>query len=457
MPCVLSREMQQPSRRASRGIALALVGALLAGAASASDRPVSNPNAAELARIEQAFQSLLADAGGSVVALRGVRVDHAPDDDGFEIRSIVHGAGVIISADGLMLTCEHVVHNCRELVAVIQGGERLTPAIIAADVRSDLAVLRLPRGGVRPIAMGDFEAVQPGQWSVAMGNPFGLSDDGDPSLAVGVIAGLGRHLPGLGEDDDRFYYDMVHTTAAIHPGHSGGPLLNLRGELIGVVAAMHTRGAGAQAAGFAIPLNAATRRVVDELSAGRDVQHGYLGLIVRSADDAAGAGGRRGLRVERLEPDGPAARAGLRTGDEIRAIDGRDAQSPGQLAQLVGQLPVGATVRVSVVRAAQPLEILAAVGRRYPGGVSWLRDEAVLWRGLRVADAGDKEQSGVRVLDVSPDGPAWNAGVRAGQTIVALGEREVRDAVEFLLVSRSATGTVELALGDGSRKQVGER
>jgi serine protease Do len=208
------------------------------------------------------------------------------------------------------------------------------------------------------------------------------------SVSVGVIANLGRQLPGLGEVDDRFYHDMLQITAPINPGNSGGPLFNIRGELIGVVTAMHTRAPADEGIGFAIPMSPAKRRVVDTLCQGRPVEYGYLGVVVRALGTAERAALHlgHGVVVQQVEPEGPAAQAGLSVGDLVLEFEHQAVTGPAQFAELAGQSAVGSVVRLEVLRNERSETLRLLVERRDVSRVSWMRGGAIAWRGMRLTD-----------------------------------------------------------------------
>ena len=217
-----------------------------------AEPPAARDSLADLDTLQQAFQKVAERVAPSVVGIRVQRrhvlspagSDSADSAAVLEQRVVVNGSGSIVSPDGLILTNEHVIQAADDIRVLLYDGTDLPADVLMADPRSDFAVLKVSRTGLVPVRMGDWSTVARGQWSVVVGNPFGLGSDGHLSVAVGVVSNLGRQLPGLGETDDRFYNDMLQTTAPINPGHSGGPLFNIHGELIGVVTAMHTRTPG---------------------------------------------------------------------------------------------------------------------------------------------------------------------------------------------------------------------
>jgi len=342
-------------------------------------------SAPDASALEKAFQDVARRVAPSVVGIRVQRLcldpaggrDLSASNPPPERRVIVHGSGVVIAADGLILTNEHVVQSAAEIRVALYDGSVAQAEILSADPRSDLAVLKVPRSDLVPVRWCDWQSVTRGQWTVVVGNPFGLGNDGQLSVAVGVVANLGRQLPGLGENDDRFYYDMMQITAPINPGHSGGPVFNLRGELIGLVTAMHTRTPADEGVGFAIPMNPPIRRVIDTLCHGRPYEYGYLGVTVRALSpeerESLGLPLGEGVVVQAIEPDGPAARAGIAIGDLLCRLDGAAISSPGQLAERVGHMSIGQRATLEYLRDGRAGAAQVTIARRDPVRVSWLR------------------------------------------------------------------------------------
>ncbi len=354
------------------------ISALIAPRLLAGGPQAGAPNAvADLDALQRAFQEVIDQVSPSVVGIRAQRRPASLDTVGPSgAHVVVNGSGTIISADGLILTSEHVVQAATDIEILFFDGQRLHALVIAADPRSDLAVLQTARADLRPAPLCDWDHVARGQWTVVLGNPFGLGRDGQLSVSVGVIANLGRELPGLGEADDRFYHDMLQITAPINPGNSGGPLFNIHGELIGVITAMHTRSPADDGVGFAIPMTPVKRRLIDELCAGRTIEYGYLGTTVRVPDamERAALGVGHGVVVQRVEPEGPAAQAGVGVGDVILEFDGQPVTGPAQLAELVGQTPAGAVIQLSLRRGGEALARQATLERRAGSRVSAMRD-----------------------------------------------------------------------------------
>jgi S1-C subfamily serine protease len=349
---------------------------------------------ANLEAVEQAFSRIVEQVSPCVVGIRARRYESSSPyerggyatQNGFEQTVTINGSGVVLRPDGSILTNEHVVRGADEVEIILRDGSRRVGQVVAADPRADLAVVRTEPDGLVPARIAEWDNVRRGQWSIAVGNPFGLGYDGNLSVSVGVISNLNRRLPGLGEVEDRLYADMIQTTASIHPGNSGGPLFNMRGEVVGIVTAVHSRGIDDEGIGFAIPMSPARRQLIDMLAAGKPVEHGFLGLIVRELNPnermAAGLSPDVGVWVDRVEPNGPADAAGIRPHDIIVRYDGRLVEAPMQFADCVGLTPIGQQVTLEIIRRNQSLTLQATLDRRQSSRVQSIRGASALWRGL---------------------------------------------------------------------------
>ncbi len=427
---------------------------------------------ADLSTLERAFQRVVDRVAPSVVGIRAIRRHIAAlpgisSDTAESVarRVIVNGSGTIIDADGLILTNEHVIQSANEIEIHFHDGSVAQATVMAADPRADLAVLRVPRANLQPARFCRWGNIARGQWAVVIGNPFGLGLDGQLSVSVGVISNLGRQLPGLGEVDDRFYNDMIQLTAPINPGNSGGPVFNIRGEVIGVITAMHTRAPADEGIGFAIPLTPAKRRVIDTLRRGREVEYGYLGITVRvpRSIEREQWGDLDGVVVQQVEPLGPAARAGVRVGDVIRRFQNETVEGPSHLAELAGQSPVGAQVRLELLRDGASETIHMVVAQREVSRVSWMRGGAIVWRGMRLDDLSrdmrrrlhiSDDVRGIIVTEVHDDSPASLARINVGDIIVKVDGRPIHDSLEFLLRTRAVEGPLDVMIWQRGKRTI---
>jgi serine protease Do len=256
------------------------------------------------------------------------------------------GSGFVVdAARGLVLTNHHVIDGASRVVVVLPGGKERPVKEIRRDPKSDLALLTIEAAGLVAINWGDSDTLDTGDWVLAIGQPFGLSD----TVTAGIVSGKGRGV-GLALSED-----LIQTDAAINPGNSGGPLVNLKGEVVGINTAIKTVGGGYEGIGFAVPASRA-RRVVSDLAEFGRVRRAYVGITIRRADPAV---------LERLDVPGatvvtgvaaesPASDAGLRPGDLIVRVEGKPIVGPGPLQSLIEVAPVGKPLVVTVERDGKP-------------------------------------------------------------------------------------------------------
>ncbi|MCP9835400.1 MULTISPECIES: trypsin-like peptidase domain-containing protein [unclassified Cyanobium] len=270
------------------------------------------------------------------------------------------GSGVILQSDGLVLTNAHVVDQIDRVTVGLENGRRYEGRVVGLDKLTDLAVVRLVGAGPWPVApLGNSDALQVGDWAIAVGNPFGL----DNTVTLGIISSLNRNASKLGITDKRL--DLIQTDAAINPGNSGGPLLNADGEVVGINTLVRS-GPGA-GLGFAIPINRA-RSIVSQLVATGRATHPMIGVGLDEVRAASGQGAARGAVVVSVQPNGPADRGGLRTGDVIVAAQGAVVKDPSQVITAVERAGVGGTLNLTVNRQGATVNL-----RLVPGDMAVLR------------------------------------------------------------------------------------
>lgn len=270
------------------------------------------------------------------------------------------GSGVILQSDGLVLTNAHVVDQIDRVTVGLENGRRYEGRVVGLDKLTDLAVVRLEGAGPWPVApLGNSDALQVGDWAIAVGNPFGL----DNTVTLGIISSLNRNASKLGITDKRL--DLIQTDAAINPGNSGGPLLNADGEVVGINTLVRS-GPGA-GLGFAIPINRA-RSIVNQLVATGRATHPMIGVGLDEVRAASGQSSGRGAVVVSVQPNGPADRGGLRTGDVIVAAQGAVVKDPSQVITAVERAGVGGTLNLTVNRQGATVNL-----RLVPGDMALLR------------------------------------------------------------------------------------
>jgi serine protease Do len=358
------------------------------------------------------------------------------------------GSGVITAPGGYVLTNEHVVGGAEEIRVVVKNPEEKTykGKIVGTDPASDLAVIKIePRDGPFPYAaLGDSDKVQPGDWAIAVGSPFGL----EQTVTIGVISALRQSV----KVEDRDYSDFFQTDAAINQGNSGGPLLDVSGRVIGINTAIFSPTGVFGGVGFAIPSNQAARIMKELISKGR-VTRGWAGVEIAPLDDVLAKQfklpDQGGALINSVLPDSPAAKAGLKRGDVIVEFGGRKVASPNAFIKLVEQTPPGKKVPVKLIRARRAQELELSIGERPPkteetgqnapskaGGAG----AAARWQGARLQTAGDdlkdrfrlpRDAAGAVVTEVDEDSPAAEMGLRPGDLVLSINGRRVQNAPAF--------------------------
>ena len=354
------------------------------------------------------------------------RPGHSPRRRPGHFQQHGNGSGVIIDAEGHILTNHHVVERADEVRVTLTDGREYEARVVGRDPKTDLAVLRVDVSESLPVApLGSSEALRVGDWVMAIGNPFGLSH----TVTAGIVSGKGRII-GAGP-----YDDFIQTDASINPGNSGGPLFNLRGEVVGINTAMVPHGRGI---GFAIPIDTA-KPLIPQMVATGSVTRGYLGVSIQSITpelaEALRLDATAGALVGEVRPDSPAAQAGLQSGDVITAFDGKPVASSRDLPGIVAETPVGQDVTVTVQRQGEPLELVVTVGKMHmetaqaTGNPESGRGSLGLYLRDRQAESrGDDDlasANGVLVTRVQPGSPAAASGIRGGDVILQVDQRPV--------------------------------
>jgi serine protease Do len=348
------------------------------------------------------------------------------------------GSGFIISSDGYILTNNHVVEGADSVLVRLSDRREFDAEIIGTDPRSDLALLRVDASDLPMVKLAADDNVEVGEWVLAIGSPFGL----DYSVTAGIISAKGRSLP---TEHNENYVPFIQTDVAINPGNSGGPLFNLNGEVVGVNSQIFTRSGGSIGLSFAIPASVA-RNVVDQLKANGKVTRGWLGVTIQDVDKnlAESFGLKRpgGALVAEVSPDGPAAKAGLRSGDVIVAFDGKDIPTSADLPHVVGLVKPGTTVQLEIVRdkahetkkievggldADESYTLSAGKVDGKRGGRLGMEVEALPAESLeRVGING-----GVQVRSITPGSVAAKSGIRVDDIITLIDTSPIKSTEAF--------------------------
>ncbi|ENO78938.1 Do family serine endopeptidase [Thauera sp. 63] len=265
------------------------------------------------------------------------------------------GSGFIISDDGYILTNAHVVEEAEEILVRLADKREFSARVIGADVRSDVALIKIEATGLPRVTQGDPERLKVGEWVVAIGSPFGF----DQSVTAGIVSAKGRSLP------DENFVPFIQTDVAINPGNSGGPLFNLRGEVVGINSQIYSRTGGFMGLSFAIPIDVAMD-VQRQLRTKGRVQRGRIGVaiqeVTRDLADGFGLPQASGALVSSVEPDSPAAQGGIQQGDVIVRFAGREVGASNDLPRIVAAVQPGTSVPVDVYRAGTLQNLKLTVG-----------------------------------------------------------------------------------------------
>ncbi len=360
------------------------------------------------------------------------------------------GSGFIIDDQGRIMTNYHVIKDADKITVVLDHSEsdadeeEFDARVVGFDRHTDIAIIQIDAKNLPKVKLGDSDAMRVGDWVMAIGTPFGQLQG---TVTVGIVSAKGRSdLNIIG--GEATYQNYIQTDASINFGNSGGPLVNLNGEAIGINTAINPSGQGI---GFAIPINMA-RSIMGELIASGHVKYGYLGIVLQQLDEALAQGMgidvKHGIVVREVQPNTAASAAGLKTGDVIVRYNGEDVRDDGKFRLLVAETAPGKTVPVVVVRDGKETQMSVTVGER-------MDDEAVAaapatksqtWLGLHVEDAQksdmrrmyrlDRGQEGVVVTEIEEGSPAEDAALQEGDVITEVYSHEVRNVDEFVAVSK---------------------
>ncbi len=352
------------------------------------------------------------------------------------------GSGFIISKDGFIVTNHHVVAKADEIEVTLRGSEESYPAeVVGSDPETDLALLNIDVQRDLPVLnFGDSDKLEPGEWVVAIGNPFGL----DHTVTAGIISAKGRVI-GAGA-----YDNFLQTDASINPGNSGGPLLNLDGEVVGINTAIVASGQGI---GFAIPSNMA-KEVIAQLKEYKKVRRGWLGVTIQDVDEntakALGLSEPRGALVASVEPGDPAAQAGIQVGDVIIAVNGESIDDARDLTRTIGRMTPGDKIELTVWRESKVKELEVQLGERSMHMAQ--REEAEEGAdlagtlGMQLKPVTEREAQalgldaaqGLVVTEVEPGTPAAKAELRPGDVILKANGKTVQQVSDLESIVQSA-------------------
>ena len=376
------------------------------------------------------------------------------------------GSGFIISADGYVLTNHHVIDGAETVKVKLSDRREFDAKVVGSDEQYDVALLKIDAKGLPTVRVGDSNTLKPGQWVVAIGSPFGL----DHSVTAGIVSAVGRAA-----NADQRYVPFIQTDVAINHGNSGGPLLNTRGEVVGINSQIFSNSGGYMGVSFAIPMDVAMN-VAQQIRTTGKVSRGQIGVVVGAINADAARGFKlpdtRGALVNDVRPGGPADKAGLQPGDVIRAVDGRPIEDSSDLPPMIGSMAPGSTAKLSIYRDGKPIErevmltklddAQVATGPSQPSP----RPAAATGKGNALGvigqdlagddrrDLGLRSGEGVQIARI--DGKAArSAGLRPGDIILRVGTTPVgsASALDRALAGVGGDDTVMLLVRRGGATQ----
>jgi serine protease Do len=356
------------------------------------------------------------------------------------------GSGFIFDEAGYVMTNNHVVRGATEIEVTLWDGREFEATIVGQDPNTDIAVIKIEDGDLPVLRLGDSDKIRVGDWAIAVGNPLEL----EGTVTVGVVSAKGRVDLNI-QGGAPLYQDFIQTDASINFGNSGGPLVNIEGEVIGINSAINAQANGI---GFAIPINLA-KEVSDALIAEGKVVRGFLGVrpqeITRELAEAYDLGGTEGVLIAGVEDGTPAAEAGIEAGDVITEFDGTEITSVAQFRRVVAGVAPGEEVSVEVVRDGRTRDLSAVLTERSDTFVAAEEEEdeeETRWFGLEVVELDDPTisdleipaEDGVFVIDVESGSPADDGGIVPGDVIRKIGDRTVEDLDDYREVMRGLEG-----------------
>ncbi|MCC2617836.1 DegQ family serine endoprotease [Aestuariibacter halophilus] len=355
------------------------------------------------------------------------------------------GSGVIIDAErGYVVTNNHVVDNADEIVVKLTDGRELTAKKIGADEQSDIALLKIEPENLVAVPLADSDKLRVGDFVVAIGNPFGLSQ----TVTSGIVSALGRSGLNIGG-----YEDYIQTDAAINRGNSGGALVNLRGELVGINTAIFGPNGGNVGIGFAIPSNM-MKSLIDQIIEFGEVRRGLLGILGQDVDaglsEAMNLGANKGAFVSEVSPDSAAEKGGIQAGDIIIAVNGNDVASFQELRAKIGTMGAGAEVELTLLRKGDRVNVDVVLDDA-TGAVVAAQEIHPALEGATLANGTtERGNNGVEITELEARSPAARIGLQEGDVIVGVNRNRVNTVTELRAMLDGAKGVIALNVQRGT-------
>ncbi len=362
------------------------------------------------------------------------------------------GSGFIISSDGLIMTNAHVVRDAKDVTVKLTDRREFQAKVLGADPRTDVAVLKIDASNLPVVPLGSASDLKVGEWVLAIGSPFGFEN----SVSAGVVSAKGRALP------DENFVPFIQTDVAVNPGNSGGPLLNSRGEVVGINSQIYSRTGGYQGLSFAIPIDIAAK-IKDQIVATGKAEHARLGVAIQEVNqtlaDSFKLDKPEGALIASVDAGSPADKAGLRAGDVIRKVNGKPIVASSDLPAIIGMAAPGDKARIELVRQGAREEVTATLADANQKTAKVARAESAAGKGklglsLRALQPSERSDAGLEsgMLVENASGPAAAAGVQAGDVVVSVNGMPVKSIEQVQAVLARSDKSVALLIQRDGRK-----
>lgn len=366
-------------------------------------------------------------------------------------------SGVIVRPDGLIVTNNHVVENAEKITVAIGENQKFKAHIIGADPKTDIALLKLENApkNLPTLAFGNSDEVEVGDWAIAIGSPFGLAR----TVTSGIVSAKGRGEMGVYDIED-----FIQTDAAINPGNSGGPLLNIKGEMIGLNAAIYSETGGSMGIGFAIS-SKLVKNITNDLTQYGRVVRGWIGVTAQDLDESLAkyfkAPNNKGALIAMVEPDGPAAKGSIRIGDVVIRFGNQQVEDSAKLRTLVTKAKSGTETPITLLRSGKQLQVNLKISEQPSSKKPGMQQAGQLAKkeegppfGLSVRDIPDELRSllgteksgGAIVIKVQPGSVAFDAGITPGDVIIKANDEKIQSAKDFAKFTKKASKSDNVAV-----------
>ncbi len=376
----------------------------------------------------------------------------SPNRQPQKYKQVGQGSGFLISKDGYILSNNHVVGDADEITVTLDDGDIKKAKFIGGDPKSDIAVIKIEGDDYPFIELADSDKAEIGEWCIAIGNPFGLN----ASLTVGVVSAKSRNV-GITQGG---YEDFIQTDAAINPGNSGGPLLNLKGNAIGINTAIFSRSGGSMGIGFAIPSNM-VKNIKDQLINSGKVTRGFIGIsmnlegVTPDLAEFFGLDKNQGVLIAKVLPDTPASKAGLKSGDIILKMNGKTVEGNQSFRNTVALLGPGKEIKLLVLRDDKKIDIKVIIGELTDDSFASTDTYIPIKKmGIKVQELtkeladqlGYEDEKGVIITSVEPDSAASKAGIKFGMLIATVNRKPIASIEDFKKALKSSKNPNKILL-----------